>query len=51
MNLATEKAAVTYDPDAIDIDALVAAVAKAGYGLAPVRVDAEGTRHWRARPR
>ncbi|HVF33068.1 MAG TPA: heavy metal translocating P-type ATPase, partial [Acidimicrobiales bacterium] len=35
VNLATEKATVAYDPGAIQPDALVTAVAKAGYGLTP----------------
>ncbi len=36
MNLATERATVTYDPDATDAPALVAAVQSAGYGAAVV---------------
>jgi heavy metal translocating P-type ATPase len=35
VNLATEKARVTYDPSAIAPDAMVTAVAKAGYTLTP----------------
>jgi len=35
VNLATERARVTYDPDRVDIDALAAAVGRAGYTATP----------------
>ncbi len=36
VNLATERAAVAFDPSVVSVDDLVAAVGKAGYGLAPI---------------
>jgi cation transport ATPase len=36
VNLATERAVVAFDPERLGPDDLVAAVVKAGYGLAPV---------------
>ena len=36
VNLATERAVVAFDPDRLAVGDLVAAVGKAGYGLAPV---------------
>jgi cation-transporting ATPase V len=36
VNLATERAVVAFDPERLGVDDLVAAVGKAGYGLAPV---------------
>ncbi|MDP9070728.1 MAG: heavy metal translocating P-type ATPase [Actinomycetota bacterium] len=35
VNLATERVAVSFDPGRVSLDELVAAVGKAGYGLAP----------------
>jgi cation-transporting ATPase V/Cu+-exporting ATPase len=35
VNLATERATVVFDPSLVDLDDLVAAVGKIGYGLAP----------------
>ena len=32
---ATGETAVTYDPDQVDVDAIVEEIAKAGYGAAP----------------
>jgi cation transport ATPase len=40
VNLATERATVRFDPSAVSVDDMVAAVAKAGYGLAPVEPSA-----------
>ena len=39
VNLATERAAVRFDPATADLDALAAAVAKAGYRAEPVAID------------
>ncbi|HKY75991.1 MAG TPA: heavy metal translocating P-type ATPase [Acidimicrobiia bacterium] len=36
VNLATERAVVSFDPERLGVDDLVAAVGKAGYGMAPV---------------
>ena len=36
VNLATERAVVAFDPERLAVDDLVAAVGKAGYGLAPI---------------
>ena len=38
VNLATERAAVRFDPATADVDALTAAVAKAGYHAEPVAI-------------
>jgi cation-transporting ATPase V len=40
VNLATERAVVSFDPQRLGPDDLVAAVGKAGYGLAPLAPDA-----------
>jgi len=45
VNLATEKATVTYDPAAIAPEAMVTAVAKAGYGLTPTAARSAGDDH------
>jgi len=37
VNLATEKATVSYDPDQIDIDRIIHSVEESGYGASPVR--------------
>ena len=42
VNLANERATVAYDPGRVSVDDLVAAVGKAGYGLAPVAPAPEG---------
>ena len=42
VNFATERASVAFDPDRVSADDLVAAVAKAGYGLAPIEPDTDG---------
>src|SRR5688572_3377918 len=39
VNLATETAAVTYDPSSTDLDTLAAAVEKAGYTATPRQPD------------
>src|SRR3954453_3654653 len=55
VNLATERATVTYGPDTPpDPDHLVTAVAKAGYGLTPTKADGDHRSHadervWRDR--
>src|SRR5918999_4700813 len=36
VNLATGRAVVAFDPERLGLDDLVAAVGKAGYGLAPI---------------
>jgi cation-transporting ATPase V len=41
VNLASERATVSYDPSLVSVDDLVAAVGKTGYGLAPVEPAAE----------
>ena len=41
VNFATERATVVFDPDQVDVEDLVAAVANIGYGLAPVEAGAE----------
>ena len=41
VNFATQRATVQLDPGRVDVDDLVAAVAKAGYGLAPVPESAD----------
>ena len=48
MNLATEVASVTYQPERIQLDALTAAVTKAGYTATPRHA---GVRRSRARTR
>ena len=45
VNLATEKASVAFDPETIQPDAMVTAVAKAGYGLAPSSTSAHEGDH------
>ena len=39
VNLATERASVTFDPDLVNLEALASAVAKAGYSATPVAHD------------
>ena len=41
VNFATKRATVQLDPDRVEIKDLVAAVAKAGYGLAPVSASSD----------
>ena len=41
VNLATNRAVVRFDPDLVSVDDLVAAVAKTGYGLAPVEPEVD----------
>ena len=41
VNLASERATVTYDPAVVSVDDLVAAVGRTGYGLAPVAPDVD----------
>jgi Cu+-exporting ATPase len=43
VNLATEVATVTYDPNAVGLDELISTVAAAGYGAAP-KQETKGSR-------
>ncbi len=44
VNLATEKATVSYDPDQTDVDSIIKAVSDAGYGASPAGEEEEGAK-------